>query len=317
VTPPVPFIDLATTSPVELVGALRSHACVVLATGHGVPDDVWWSLVEVSKAFFDQPDAVKEPTRWDGEWPWRGWLPSGSTDNEGGTTTKLLEKFEVHLPHPSPVSGDDIDGRAASFDLWPSAPDGFVAAWVRAFDALGALAERVVTMVMDGLALPGQLRDAWTTRHHANLVVNDYMALAGAPSSGQVRHPAHVDIGGITLLSAQDAPGGLEVRVDDSWLPVSLPPNAHLVQAGDLLRRWTNNVIPGNLHRVVNPPADVAATARRTSVAYFHYPALDTEVVPAPSCVSGIGERGALRSGEHMLLRQRRALHDVYDDEFA
>jgi isopenicillin N synthase-like dioxygenase len=314
---PVPFLDLDATSPDELVDGLRRCACVVIDRGHGIADDLWWALVDVSKAFFDLDDARKEPVRWDGTGAWRGWLPTGSTDSYGATTTKLLEKFEIQMPHP--WSGGDVAARAADFDLWPAEPEGFVAAWVEAYDAFGALAERVVSMIIDALALPAELRFPWVEGHYANLVVNNYMALDTLPQPGHTRHPGHVDIGGITLLSAQDAPGGLEVRLDGEWVPVALPPNAYLVQAGDLLRRWTNNVIPGNLHRVVNPPPELASTARRTSIAYFHYPALDTEVVPAPSCVDGedVARRPALRSVDHMIYRQRKGLDEVYDDEFA
>jgi isopenicillin N synthase-like dioxygenase len=313
----VPFVDLDRTDPVELVAHLRAHACVVIETGHGITDDLWWQLVDVSKAYFDLPDAVKDRSRWNGDGAWRGWLPAGSTDAYGSTTQKLLEKFEVQLPHPWLGAPGDLAARAADFDLWPAEPEGFVDTWVTAYDAFGALAERVVAMIIDALALPEDQHDAWTTRHYANLVVNNYMALRDAPGDGQVRHPAHVDIGGITLLSAEDAPGGLEVRGAGGWEPVVLPPNAYLVQAGDLLRRWTGNVIPGNLHRVVNPPPEVAGAARRTSIAYFHYPALDTEVVPAPSCAGeSDAPRGALRSRDHMIYRQRKGLGDTYDDEF-
>jgi isopenicillin N synthase-like dioxygenase len=318
VTLPVPAIDLDDTTPTQLVDHLRRHSCLVIVAGHGIADDLWWSLVEQSKAFFDLPEATKEPARWNRDGPWRGWMPVGSTDAYGATT-KLLEKYEVSLPHPWTGDALDVDARAAAFDLWPTQPDGFVPAWVHAYDAMGALAERVVGMIIDALALPDELRPAWTTHHYANLVVNNYMALAEPPVKGQSRHPGHVDIGGITLLSAEEAPGGLEIDAGGTWVSCVLPPNAYLVQAGDLLRRWTNNRIPGNLHRVVNPPPELAAAARRTSVAYFHYPALDTEVVPAPSCLDGTeAERGALRSLDHMIERQRKRLVDgAYDDEYA
>ncbi|MET0910522.1 MAG: 2OG-Fe(II) oxygenase family protein, partial [Ilumatobacteraceae bacterium] len=183
---------------------------------------------------------------------------------------------------------------------------------------LGALAQRVVAMIIEALDLPEALVAGWTTHHFANLVVNNYMAQPDAPSEGQTRNPGHVDIGGVTLLSAEEALGGLEVQIDGTWTPVVLPPNAYLVQAGDLLRRWTNNVIPGNMHRVVNPPSHLAATARRTSLVYFHYPAPDTIVVPAPSCVTAGADRTPMRSRDHMMYRQYKERADgAYEDEFA
>ena len=84
-----------------------------------------------------------------------------------------------------------------------------------------------------------------------------------------------------------------------------IPADAYVVQVGDLFSRWTNRRIPANLHRVVNPPRDVAAQASRLALVYFHYPALDAVVSPAPSCVDD--ERPAIEpigAGEHLLRRQ-------------
>jgi isopenicillin N synthase-like dioxygenase len=306
----VPVIDLDTVTGADLVDLLRRHACFVIGSGHGISDDLWRSTIEVSKAFFDLPAEMKEPCRWPGAGPWMGWLPVGATDRPGEERPKLLEKYEITLPNPWSGNVDDdedVASRAAQFHRWPEQPDDFVPTWVRAYAALGALAERVVSMLIDALDLPEGERAAWTTEHHANLVVNNYMALDAPPAEGQLRHTGHVDIGGITLLSAEEAPGGLEIWAEGAWQPVVLPPNGHLVQVGDLLRRWTDDLIPGNLHRVVNPPPELGSVARRTSLVYFHYPALATEVVPAPSCRrSEDGSRRALRSGDHMMHRQRR-----------
>jgi isopenicillin N synthase-like dioxygenase len=315
---PVPAIDLDRTSPSELVAHLRNHSCVVVTAGHGIPDAMWRSMIDTSRTFFALDADVKEAVRWGGEGPWLGYLPMGSTEPAGTTTPKLLERFEVQMPNPWTGDRGDLDGRARQFALWPTAPAGFTEIWVRMYDVLGQLAERVMSMIIDGLDLPEDQRAAWTTNHFANLVVNNYFAQESPPLDGQTRLLGHVDIGGVTLLSADEAPGGLEVQVDGEWVPVVLPPNAYLVQVGDLLRRWTNNVIPGNLHRVVNPPPELASQAQRLSLVYFHYPAPDTVVEPAASC---IGEqpvdREAMHSHEHMMYRQRRELYEAdYSDEF-
>jgi isopenicillin N synthase-like dioxygenase len=122
-----------------------------------------------------------------------------------------------------------------------------------------------------------------------------------------VRLRAHTDRGGITILWADDAPGGLEVMLPRSreWVPVTIPGGAFLIQIGDLLARWTNRVIKPNIHRVVNPPADAAATSRRLSIPYFHYPRLDTVVEAAPSCVTP-GQRAPrpIRASDHVFRRQ-------------
>lgn len=48
----------------------------------------------------------------------------------------------------------------------------------------------------------------------------------------------HSDYGVLTLLKADDAPGGLEVlRSDGSWSPVVIPPDCFCVNLGDLMQR--------------------------------------------------------------------------------
>jgi len=68
---------------------------------------------------------------------------------------------------------------------------------------------------------------------------------------------------------------------------------------------WTSHVIRPNIHRVVNPPAEAAATSRRISIPYFHYPRLDLLIEAAPSCL-GPGRRPArpVVAGEHVFRRQ-------------
>jgi isopenicillin N synthase-like dioxygenase len=156
--------------------------------------------------------------------------------------------------------------------------------------------------------LPVEALDDWQEHHFANLVVNNYIAQEKPPVRGQLRARAHTDIGGLTLLWADDAPGGLEVRQPGmtGWTPVAVPPDAYLIQVGDLLARWTNDKIKANIHRVVNPPADRAAS-RRTSLVYFHYPNLDITVTPAPSCITTDTPAGPpIRAGGHLQVAVER-----------
>jgi isopenicillin N synthase-like dioxygenase len=108
---------------------------------------------------------------------------------------------------------------------------------------------------------------AWTSEHYANLVAINCINQKTPPEPGQLRIRQHTDRGGLTLLWADQAPGGLEVMLPHSreWVPVLIPADAFLAQAGDLLARWTSCTIRPNIRRVVNPPAEVAATSRSIS----------------------------------------------------
>jgi isopenicillin N synthase-like dioxygenase len=304
----VPTVDLASAPPSAFDDALRSSSCVFI-TGHGVPARLMGEMIEVSTAFFDLPRIRKLPTRWPGDGLWRGWQPvyEGAADLTGGRVPDLLERFEISLSGTRDETPAGLAASAATFSLWPSEPAAFTQVWTRYYAALGNLASRLMSAVIDALALPAEVAAGWTDEHYANLVAINYIAQETPPEPGQLRIRQHTDRGGLTLLWADQAPGGLEVMLPRSreWVPVLIPAGAFLVQAGDLLARWTSHVIRPNIHRVVNPPAEVAATSRRISVPYFHYPRLDLLVEAAPSCL-GAGRRAArpVIAGEHVFRRQ-------------
>ena len=66
-------------------------------------------------------------------------------------------------------------------------------------------------------------------------------------------------------------------------------PGTVVVNAADLLARWSNDVLRSTLHRVVAPPAQSPGahggiTPLRQSVAFFCNPNFDTVVACLPNC---------------------------------
>jgi isopenicillin N synthase-like dioxygenase len=113
---------------------------------------------------------------------------------------------------------------------------------------------------------------------------------------------AHTDWGAITVL-AQDS-SGLELRhADGHWIPAPVMPGAFIVNLGDMLARWTNDLYASTPHRVLNRSA-----RDRYSAAYFFDPAFHTKVECLPTCRSA--ERPPryppVTSGEHLAEMHRR-----------
>jgi isopenicillin N synthase-like dioxygenase len=67
-------------------------------------------------------------------------------------------------------------------------------------------------------------------------------AAAASTSAGE-----HTDYGNLTLLATDDV-GGLEVRTRDGhWIEAPVVPGAFIVNIGDCLMRWTNDVYVSTL----------------------------------------------------------------------
>jgi isopenicillin N synthase-like dioxygenase len=294
VSPTVPILSLTDLSGAALVAALQEFSCVFLTDLGPLADDLA-GVLGTSAEFFALDDAAKAAVQWDGEGPWQGWQPVHAS----GPTAQLLERYEVALPDPGAFP--DAHAWTGTFGQWPADPSGFEGAWGAYSVTMRALASRLVTLIAEALRLPAEDLPAWTGRQHSNLCVNHYLRQDEAPEPGRVRSAPHTDIGGITLLWA-DQTGGLQAQLgpERSWVPVDFPPGAVLLQAGDLLHLWSDQAIPANLHRVVNPPRVTGIEQTdRWSVVFFHHPDLDAWVAPSRPGKHGIGAR------DHVLARQR------------
>jgi len=292
--PAVPVIDLSFATGSDLVAGLQQASCVFL-TGLDSLSAQAASMVAVSDAFFALSEAEKGRVRWSGQGPWVGWQPLYA----GGDDALLLERFEIALPDPEDFA--TAEEWTNNFDQWPDRPLEMAPVWGAYYRSMRALADRITAMLVAALDLPPDDLPSWTTRQHSNLVVNHYLPQVTPPAPGRVRQKPHTDHGGLTLLWA-DGRAGLEAAIgaDGAWVPVSFPPGAILLQAGDLLHLWSRGTIPANNHRVVNPPRESAdAQAERYSVVFFHHPDLDTWVAPPGDATFGVKAR------DYVLQRQK------------
>jgi len=118
-----------------------------------------------------------------------------------------------------------------------------------------------------------------------------------------LRAAPHEDINLITILPAATA-GGLQLRDrDGQWLDVNPEPHALIVDAGDMLSRITNEVIPSTTHQVVN----VEGARSRYSMPFFMHPNPEAMLTCIPSCL-GTGARYADILAKDFLMQR---LHEI------
>ncbi|KAK4943036.1 hypothetical protein LTR66_003240 [Elasticomyces elasticus] len=155
-----------------------------------------------------------------------------------------------------------------------------------------------------------------------------YPAMAGmeeVEDGIDIRAGAHSDYGSVTLLFQLPGQPGLEILTPQgTWASVPVDPSAKkdahdslangnghvprtlpiLVNIGDLLSYWTNNLLKSTVHRVVFPTDAQKGGEDRYSMAYFCHPLDDAELVSVPSKLVeeyGAREGTAVRHGKHTL----------------
>lgn len=115
------------------------------------------------------------------------------------------------------------------------------------------------------------------------------------------------EAGSITLLF-QDARGGLQV-LSPMGTYVNATPIADtiVVNAGDLLARWSNDTIKSTKHRVVEPPVkeDADFHPARYSMAYFCNPNFDRFIDAIPGTFDEAKQKKyqGVNSGDYLVQR--------------
>jgi isopenicillin N synthase-like dioxygenase len=144
------------------------------------------------------------------------------------------------------------------------------------------LARAVARAFAVSLDLPEQYFDEyyWGTSHDASL--NYYPPLTeAAVSRSQWSFSPHTDYNGFTLLS-QDSLGGLQVRNSaGEWIDVPPRPDHFVVNIGDLMAMWTNDLYTSTLHRAANVKG-----VPRISIPFFASPNRSSIITTIETCIS-------------------------------
>jgi isopenicillin N synthase-like dioxygenase len=147
--------------------------------------------------------------------------------------------------------------------------------------------ERVARNMLEALAMHFDLRPNFFSDmiHEGNSILRTihYPPLDESMDPNAIRAAEHEDINLITLLVESTASGLELLTRDGEWMPVKAKPGQIIVDAGDMLSRISNEVIPATTHRVVNPAGENTA---RFSMPFFVHPYSNCLLETIPSCIT-------------------------------
>ena len=282
----VPVIDVAevvedATSPgardaVERIAAACRDWGFFQVVNHGIGpaliEDTW----RETAGFFTGPQTVKDELLRTRDNPW------GYYNNE--LTKNQRDKKEVF-----DFTTDGVDPIYASENRWPGSAASFRTTLCRYRDAVTELSLSLLEAFCVGLDLPADFMRADFGNDHTGFIRLNYYPVRDPLEASAVEHlPVadlgvhhHTDAGALTVL-LQDSVGGLQVFKDDFWHNVPPVPGAFVINTGDMMQVWSNDIYQAAVHRVL-----AMKDRDRYSIPFFFNPSANTKVAPLPSVVSG------------------------------
>ncbi len=275
------------------LGAAARGPGFFLLTGHGIEPGLREAVFAQADRFFSLPVAQKEAVSILRTPHYRGWAHDGleSLDETSGQTDRK-ESFNIgfDLPPDDPrvVAGEPFRG----VNQWPDLP-GFRETMLAYYDAALDLGVRLSRAIALDLGLREDHFDCAFHEPLAALRLLHYPPATG--TLGEIGAGAHSDYGVLTLLATDGEPG-LQVKPrGGDWTDVPHVDGAYVVNIGDCLMRWTNDIYVSTPHRV-RPPR-----RQRRSVAMFVEANPDVVVEALPG--TGAPKYPAIRAADYLQSR--------------
>jgi isopenicillin N synthase-like dioxygenase len=295
----------------EKVGQACEDIGFLVVSGHGIPEDLIRRTYDLSKEFFQLPFEEKMKADRPAPDQVRGYSAVGgeglSYSLDEPTPPDLKESMSigpVNVPPGDSYFTCEAAGPHFAPNVWPVKPGDLKQVWIDYFQAVDALATDLMRLFALALKLDENYFDKTIDKNISMMRVLQYPKQTTAPLPGQLRAGAHSDYGSMTILRKELADTGLQVKNKaGDWVNVPVIEGSFIVNIGDLMQQWTNDLWTSTMHRVVNPPIDAEDNKDRLSIVFFHQPNYDAMVECLPSCQSPgqPAKYESISSGDHLL----------------
>ena len=242
---------------------------------HGIPAALRDRVLAMAARFYALPLAqklaLKMTTIGTGYVPMGGELPRSSPYYSGTTKPDVSEAYVLQR--------DWGAGHRPTHNPWPAGLPGFRSTLRAFFDAVEALSLQLLPLYARALDVEAAYFAEKFPPGHALSVLRVSRMPPKALAADEFHIGPHTDSSFITLLATSAQPG-LEIQTPAGrWLPVPFLPEAFVVNAGDMLARWSNGRVRSTPHRVIH-----TADVDRYSLPFFLHPTPDTVLACLPSC---------------------------------
>ena len=279
---------------------------------------------ELSRRFFELPEAEKRKIDYVNSAQFRGYMANGVENTAG--KPDLREQVEI-APEREAAASDALPPhvRLSGRNQWPTDALPELQPAVEEYAShMGGLAHELTEALSLALGMErSALQRFFEPEPHWQLKLASYTPASGAgleaggaggetggtatESSAPIGVGAHTDSGFLTLL-LQDDSGGLQAYAQGEWRDV--PPMGDEVvvcNLGEVAQLLSGGYLLATPHRVLLPPST------RLSIPYFHNPSIDALIEPLPGVTDGLPwEREASYDAERHWRRPNNAMLSEY-----
>lgn len=286
----------------------------IYLTGHGIPEKTVQRIFRKSAEFFRLPTDIKDKLAWEDPRSNRGYVKIGRERVTSSSDPEEIAKLREDAPDYKETMEIGRDWDNVWKNQWPNEADVplFKTSMLDFYQTCHTLHVQIMRSIALGLNLEETFFDSKINDQCHNLRLLSYPSIktAALQGEGKARAGTHSDYGTLTLLF-QDSVGGLEIQNPHTgaFLPATPIPGTIVVNVGDLLARWSNDLLRSTLHRVVAPPGnnsqalDVEAiTPIRQSIAFFCNPNFSAEIACLPNCGKE-PKYSSINAGEYIVRR--------------
>ena len=275
-------------------------------SGHNVSPALMDATFVAAKYFFGLPEEKKRTITVTSESAHRGYMPFAQTKQPGVKRADLKESFNFAFPFTPDHAAMSAGCKLIGLNQWLEGEP----AWRRILERYYSEVFELGQRILGGFALGlGVRRDFFRDLYRHPLVrarLLHYPPQVEDTSDGQFGAAEHTDYGTITILW-QDDVGGLQVKNRDGvWIDAPSIDGTFVINIGDMLARWSNNLFVSTPHRVVN-----MSGRERYSIPVFYDPDFDVNVECLPNCSSPTNppKYEPINAGEYIV--------DRYDGSYA
>lgn len=283
----------------DFFNGLKDYGFIVLKD-HPISDELLNRAYFLVKKFYDLPVETKKQYALNDKGFQRGYTPFGQEHAKNAKVSDLKEFWHVGREL---TPGHRYESTYPP-NIWPAEVPEFREVMSKIFVEL----DRIGQIMLEALTGPLQVEKDYfikiASEGNSILRLLHYPPIPEGVDPRCIRAAAHEDINLITILVSATTSGLQLLDRDGTWLDIESDPNSLVVDAGDMLARLTNDVIPSTTHRVVNPEGP---NTTRYSMPFFMHPNPDAVLKCLPSCV-GTGEKYPPITSQDFLMQRLREI---------